>query len=82
MNKKRILVESINDGEYTIVKEERENHPGRYKACLYHGDYKLAACKDDKITLKSHEKIPDECLESLKRQWRKIADEEARADIA
>ena len=77
---KHIMVKNFENGFY-IVREDRENHPGREKACLYYGTCKMAACKEGKIQLKTPTRPPDKYLEALKDEWEKIASEEADAGL-
>ena len=70
------LMVQYDDG-FSIVREERENHPGHFKACLYYHNNKVAVCKDGKTRLKTHLSLPEEHLKDLEEQWAKIASEEA-----
>ena len=74
--KASILVKDYDDG-FSIVKEERENHPGRFKACLYYCNNKVAVCKDGKTRLKTHLPLPEAYLKDLEDKWLEIASEEA-----
>ncbi len=62
---------------YTIGREERENHKGRFKACLYYDGQKIAVCKEGKVQLKTHRPVPDSAIEQLTEEWELIAAEEA-----
>ena len=70
------LMVQYDDG-FSIVREERENHPGQFKACLYYYENKVAVCKDGRTRLKTHLSLPKKYLKDLEDQWAKIASEEA-----
>ena len=58
---------------YEIKREERENHRGHFKACLYLDGNKIAVCKDGKVTLKTARSIPQRYIDELTAEWQQIA---------
>lgn len=65
---------------YEIKREERENHKGHSKACLYIGTAKAAVCKDGRVIIKTSNDIPECYIEDLKAEWAKILAEEGPAE--
>lgn len=76
-DKKYVITKEYGGGSYFIAKEERENHPGQHKACLYYNGTKVAVCKEGKIQIKTHLSIPENLLEDLKAEGKKIDEEES-----
>ena len=66
---------------YTIKREERENHKGRMKACLYCNGNKIAVMKEGRLRLKTSQKIPQKWLDDLSAEDANIRNEEAAAGL-
>lgn len=61
---------------FEIGREERENHKGFHKACLYYNGRKVAVCKDGRTRIKDALPIPQRYLDALAKEWSKIEAEE------